>query len=363
MTKAVFETAILASAVSNATRVAPTKGSAYDKTNGIIVEIIPDENLAIIRATDTETFFSEWIHGDLSGEPTIWRLASQVFSGVCASLPSGQGQTVSLEDKDNAVSLSCGRTRSKFQKIDVRTYPTWPTFNPEELTHIKSLGDTLRRVEWAASKNISEVPLNGVHLDGKRVIATNRYRFAVMPLELEWLETPITIPSRVLSSLLQAEAEVAIGTDGASFLMMPDEHAQVRSITYAQQYPPVDKITSITYDANVTFRKQLLVDCITRAQNFANQDRLAILKLYFGKEEIAVMMTNEEVGFLGDVVEVPGYCNHDRVTMFFDPANILDSLNNAPNEEVIIGYNPDKPDRPLHIRSGDYQAWVGPRQG
>jgi len=362
MTKATFETATLASAVSNANKIAPTKGSAFDKSNGIVLEISPDESLAVVRATDTEAFFSEWIDGELEGDPQIWRVASQVFAGVCSSLPAGKGQTVTIEEQGVAIILKCGRTRSKFQKIPAHTYPTWPTFDPETLQHVKSVGDTLNRVGWAASKTPSEVPLNGIHLNGEWAIATNRYRLARMPMEIPWLETPVTIPARTLSSLLMADGETAIGTDGSNFLMMPDDHSQVRSVTYAQEYPPTAKIQDIEYENQITFRKTLLIDCITRAQNFAAQDRLAVLRLYFGREEIAVMMTNEEIGFLGDVVEVPGYANHDRVEIHFDPSNILDALNNAPNEEVTLGYTPEKPTAVLRVCSGEYSAWIAPRK-
>lgn len=363
MTKATFETASLAAAVSNAAKVAPSKGSAFDKSNGIVIEMSPSESMCIIRATDTEIFYSEWIDAEMDGDSTVWRIPAFVFAGVCSSLPIGSGKTVTIEEDGGRINLKCGRTKSRFMLIDAKTYPTWSTFDPDELTHVKALGEKMKRVEWSASKSMTEVPLNGVHLNGEIALCTNRYRLAKIPLVIPELETPVTVPARTLSTLISAEGETAIGMDGNNFLMMPDDHSQIRSITYADQYPNVSRITEMVYDHNVTFRKQDLIACINRATAFAGSDRLAVLRLFFGKEEIAVMMTNEEIGFLGDVVETPGYGVHDRVEVNLDPQNILDALNNAPNEEVSIGYNPEKTTAVLHVNSGEYDAWVAPRQG
>ena len=82
--------------------------------------------------------------------------------------------------------------------------------------------------------------------------------------------------------------------------------------------------------------------------------------LFIGKGEIAVMMSNEEVGLLGDVLETPGFCDHSRIEMKFTPRNIIEAIANCPNQKMDFHYNSVPAKRSMvYIDGGSgYQTWV-----
>lgn len=357
--KAVFETATIADAVKKAARVAPAKGQAFDKAAGILLEIAPD--VSTIKATNLEIFYTEWIDPvEVEGMST-WRLPAQLLASVLGSLPIGSNRTVTFEQNDRVLKLSAGRTRAQFNLIDPEYYPVWLPFDPDDLIVVPDMGGRIAQVSWAASKNPAEAPFCGVHFNGDLAIATDRYRFSVAPLKVA-LERPVTIPGSTLTQVLNNTGEVSIGFDDRQMLVLPDEHTQIRCITYDQSYPKIDRVMKRDHPENVTLKKTELLEIINRALNFTGSDRTPTMRVYIGSEEIAVMMTNTEIGMLGDVVEVPGQATHKRLELKFTPKNLIDALTNAPNEEVTLCYDPEKPGN-FRIDGGSgYEAWIAPRK-
>jgi DNA polymerase III sliding clamp (beta) subunit (PCNA family) len=117
------------------------------------------------------------------------------------------------------------------------------------------------------------------------------------------------------------------------------------------------------YDNEVEVPKTPFLDILNRANQFAGADRAPLLKIIVGREEVAAMMTNQEIGLLGDVIEAPGQAEHPRVTVGFTPRNLIDAVNKAPSSKVKIRYDHTKPARPFLIEDGTgYEVWVVPRK-
>lgn len=367
MTKITFETATFADVIKKAAKVAPTKGNAFDKAAGLVLEIDPG-NSVIVRATDLNIFSMEWVdYVEAEGPAVTWRVPSALFAQVMSSLPIGSGKHVTLEgklDKDRPfLFLSSGRTRAKFNLMSLDHYPPWYPFDPSDLIKAENLGGRIAQVEWAAAKADATPQIQGVHFDGERCIATDRYKLACADLRIPDLAEPVTVPAGILGQILKQTGEVMIGIDENQLLLMPDESTQIRAILYGGEYPKVDRVMRRDQPNVLKVKKAPLLEVMTRASNFAGNDRFPALKLFIGREEIAVMMENSEIGLLGDVCEVPGYAQHDRRQVVFTSRNILDAVSYAPNEEIEIHYDESKMDNIMYVNGGSgFEAWVVPRR-
>jgi hypothetical protein len=57
--KAIFENATIADSIAKASRVAPTKGEAFDKASGILMTLDPEEKTVTLRSTNLMVFYLE----------------------------------------------------------------------------------------------------------------------------------------------------------------------------------------------------------------------------------------------------------------------------------------------------------------
>jgi DNA polymerase III sliding clamp (beta) subunit (PCNA family) len=367
VTKVVFETATLADAIKKADRIAPSKGQAFDKAAGIVLNIDTDTGLVVVRATNLDLYSMEWVDTvSIEGETTMWRVPSALFARVLKDLPIGTGKEVVLEEKTDGrvrmLHLTSGRTRAKFNLMVTDYYPEWEVFDPTGLMEVDDLGGRVAQIEWAASIK-EEPPLAGVHIDGERVIACDRYRLAIAPLPIPDLVEPITVPSGLLSQVLKQTGGASIGVRDGQLLIMPDKTTQIKTVVYGAEYPPVERIMKRDHSHVLKVKKTPLIEIMQRAANFAGNDRFPILRVFFGQEEVAVMMNTQEVGALADVLEVPGYCDHKRFEVKFTPKNLLEALNAVPNDELELFYDTSDSMMIVRIDGGSgYEAWVMPRK-
>lgn len=361
MTKVVFETATFADAIKKADKIAPKKGQAFDKAAGIVIEVDPNgPELVIVRATNLDVYSMEWVNIlEWEGDAKVWRLPA-LFAQVIASLPIGSGKTITLEDDGRQIHMSSGRTKARFYPLDASYFPEWEAFDPDSMFPVTDLGGRMTQVEWAVSK--SEIPITGVYLDGQYAIATDRYRLAAVPLSIPDLETPITIPAGLLGQALKQTGDVQIGVRNGMLQVMPDESTQLKCVIFTEKFPSLSNVMAYEFDTVLKVNKTPLLEIMQRATNFATGDRIPSLKVFIGKEELAVMMNNEEIGLLGDVIDCAGYAQHPRIEVKFTPKNIMDAISQAPNEEIEIHYTLNKAVKLVHIDGGSgYRAWVVPR--
>lgn len=363
MTEVIFETASLADVIGKASRVAPGKvGVAFDKAWGIVLDIYPDEEIkCVVRATNLDVFYTESVTCEhASGPKARWRLPAQFLSNLISKLPIGIGKSVKFTQNKNRVVITCGRMKATLALGDSAEYPHWDSFE-EEMTTVSNLGHTLSLVEWAASAQ-NDPPWCGVHLNGEYAIATDRYKVVRVPCPIE-LKEPITIPAGVLRGVIRAMGDTEVSTDGNMLLLQPDDSTQIRTVIYEADFVNIDPITKIDLPNKIEINKDEALALLERVNQYAGADRMPIIKLFLGKGELAAYMSNDEVGFVGDVLILSGQCPHERFEVKFTPKNIMDALAKCPSQRLTLYYDPSNPMQVVRISDEDaYDAWVKPRK-
>lgn len=371
MTKVVFETAALAEALKKAGRVAPSRGAAYDKASGIVMQVAASlEGRVVIRATDTSVFHVEWVEAqEVEGEDATWRVPSKLLVELVATLPIGSGKTVTLEDvrgeHSHHIVMKSGRTKSKLNMMDPAYYPMWDSFSPDNLGLIKDFGARLSQVEWAAATT-GGAPFAGVIFRGGYLLATDRYRFAVAPMEYpEELEDTI-VPSGMLSSLLLQTGDVYVGRIDNQFAIMPNDFTQIKTVTYEPgEYPNIlPGLQNINFTHHVSFPKADFLALAARANIFAGSDRTPTLAVIVGEGEVAVKMDDSELGMFGDSVPVDNQADHAPLTIHFNPKILTQGLNAAPSAEVTLHYALEGHNKVVKLDGGSgCEYWVSTKKG
>lgn len=376
MTKVTFETAVFAEAVRRAASLAPTKGSAFDKAAGLIIEIIPEDGDAVFRATDEMTFMSRWVKPTkIEGEETAWRLPSATFAGVVEKLRATG--TVTLEQKDRVLILESGRTKAQFSLIDYGSYPKWDVFDEEDLTNVENIGVALRMVMWAAASN-GEGAMEGVHLTGEYAVATNRYRVCRYPLKIEGIpDGGITLSAPSAKSIAETKGDVKFGTNGMQAHFMPDDDTQLKVILYADPFPQPKRVYELEYPNQVTVAPSEFLRLVELTNVISMSDRSTPqLRFWIGKGQIAALANNDEIGMIRDIIDIPGQAQHNRVEIKIGPKDLALALQNGEGQSVTLNYNasisymnlgasdPARIQRVLRFDKGSgYNAWVIPITG
>lgn len=367
MTKLRFEVAALAAAIKKASRIAPTKaGKALDSSAGLVIEISPQYPGQItLKATNLEVFYLEIVPAleVVVEQFTVWRLSSSILASIVNSFPLGSGQTVTLEQKDTQIHFTQGRSRGRLNMMRAEGYPQWDAVPPENLANVEKFGALIAAVEWAAAKR-GEPPYTGVHLNGHAIAATDKYRLAMIPCVVP-LDAPVTIPSGVLGAVIRPEADVKMGMVRNTLLLMPDEATQIRTVIYDVQYPNVNTYATYTPPAMIEVNKDLALSILSQAVIMTQNERdTPTVSIIIGRGEFAAMGADAEMGLLGSSIMLNGtQADHARVTYKFTPQNIIDGINNAPDDKVVIYYNPDDPVKPWKIDGGSGYISIGvPRE-
>lgn len=362
--KVTFENATIADSVAKTARVAPTKGQAFDKASGLIMELDPSNSTVTLKATNLEVFYLEIVDAIEVIEAGTWRLPSGILNMVLSKMPIGSGKTLTMEQVGNEVHLKSGRTTAKFRLNDPTGYPRWEPFDPDKLDVVPDLGARIKQVDWAAEDNF-EAAYAGIHLDGQYAWATDTIRLARVPCEAEPIYKPITIPAGVLNPIISNLRDVAVGLDEGMFILMPDPSTQIRTVLYSREYPTnrIAKAFDRAWPDMFKVKKSAMLEIMDRAAVFVQKERAPQMTIYIGKSELAVQCTDQEVGLLGDVISLDNQAAHRRSTMLFTPKNLQQALDASPSEEVEFWYDKEDGRFPVKIDGGSgYEAIVMPRR-
>lgn len=374
MTKAVFETAGLQDVLKKVKSIAPSRGQAFDKAAGIVIRLDPSmEGFALVEATNLDLYYREWlplIETDATRD-VAWRVAAKI-ADVIATLPIGSGKTVTLDDgvkgDGRTLTVKSGRMKNNWQLLPIEYYPEWETFDPEGLTEVDNFGSRIAMVEWAADSNEAAVPANGVNFDGEFAVATDTYKLARVPLKIDagWVtDRTVTVPCKLLASLVKQTGTVSVGATDTQLLVMPDPSVQIRTTLYGVPYPTaaVKAVTANEYDGYFEAPKTAFLELFQRAMVILGADRFPMIDLFIGKGSVAVYALDEEEGDLGDVLDLPGFAAHDRINYLFTPKWLMEAIDKCPADRVQVHYDTTNHLRIMRISDGgSYNCWVVPRR-
>lgn len=369
--KVIFENAILADAVAKASRIAPTKGPAYDKAGGILFVVNKDQKQVSVRATDLEcTFMQDIPCLEAQGDSVAWRIPSAVLSGITSQLGMGDNNSFTefIDRGDNAIRLVAGKLVVRLQLLDAKEYPDiFEMFPVGDLAPAQQLSQRVEQVSWAVDPK-SNV-LSGVHVDGTKMIGCNQYLIATIPCEVE-LKEPVTVPLTTLTALLKTGSDVRCAASDKRFLISLDGETRATSSLIAGKYPNVSTVMREDFLSTLEIHRQSLVDSLTRLMVLIRQERLPKLTLEVnGTGLIKVLTLDMEVMDLGrmqDSIDVSSEYT-DVFRIFFAPKMVLDAISNARSESIHIDFghaDADKSDM-TSIRVRDtlgYVCYVMPKK-
>lgn len=362
MTKVVFENATIRDSISKAAKIAPTKGSAFDKSAGILITVNPLQNEVIVRSTNTEVFYLEVVDCvSVEGDAVEWLIPSVPLDGITSKLPIASGAQVTFDQEGTQIKITHKRMVARMRLADPTYYPRWDAFDPTDLEPVNDFGARLQQVEWAVAKN-GTPPTTGINLSGSHACATDNFKVAITPCELPAFGEGITIPANTLAPLAKAMGEVRIGRSEQELLVMPDESTQIRATIFAAAYPNVARAFKREETHSVMFKKDQMLEMISQAEAIGNRDRDPLLKLIIGENEFAIMMEDQELGILGNVIDLPGQAQHEYYYIGMNPSNFTAALRSAPNPDVALYYTLNMPKKPLRIDGGSgYEVLLMPR--
>jgi DNA polymerase III sliding clamp (beta) subunit (PCNA family) len=281
---------------------------------------------------------------------------------VIGKLPTIRNKEVEFEQDGSILRMTHGRfTRATFQMVSLDGWSDWMPFSPDDMIQVEGLAGVAAAVQWAASKG-TDIPLPGVHFDGELAMATDRYRFAVMPFPMT-LKEPITVPASVLTTVLKAGDTCLVRADGNHLYLMPDEATQISTAIFGVPYPPIKRVMRREYPHPVTIGKKDILETIDLACTMIQSDRQPALQIILGKEQIAITLANEQTGLLGSVLPTPGQLVIPRRHDFrFKPEYLVGAIEGCPGTEVTLGFDPDNPLAAFYVNGGTIEYWISPQQ-
>lgn len=371
LTSVTFECATISDILKKAARVAPNvKANAHADSPGIFIHILED-NSCVVRSTDLEIFLTQWSgYVEKIGPAVNWHIPVSLAQ-LCSYLPMGSGKMVTFSDeleptsklaKSGKVGLSfkCGRTTGEVPLITNFNYPWWDSFDEANSSVVSSLGVALEQVLWACAKPDSGAhpALGGVMLDGEKLMASNRYHAAQVPLAIPSITDPVTVPGGTLAALIKHSGDVRITQTDMGLGISPDEYSQILIRSFAES--PLAKVKlPRDFETKAVINSEQMTTVMQRMVTAVKgSDQLINVKMYLANEEILMKMTSPNGTTIKDVVDIPGCAIDTGQMLSFNPEWLLLSMGKVPSHTVEMHYDTSKDTKMVYLRSGNYEAWL-----
>lgn len=362
-----IETGAFADAAQKAGRVAPTKGSAYDRAAGLMLEVDSDQidRPVTIRSTDMDNTFLARLGALRVQGSGAWRLPAGVLAGLAGQLPLGAGSTVILSDRGGKINLKSGKTKANLHTMDPSSFPPFAWFDESALVPVQNLAQLLERVSWATDAGDRSDVLSGVHIDGERLVACDRVKMAEVPCKVP-IDHPITVPLSSLVMIMRNTAEVRILAVDQALHLMTDQDTQATSRIFGAPYPDLSPMRK-RVDSNDSFMEvsvEGLLEVLRRQMVLCKGDRYPSIKVTFGDGVVQVAMDVPELGMIEDEIGAVGGALGTHDEMWFTPTVLQSALAVAGAPTVTISYLAGSPLTPVNISDGTgYRCIASTRTG
>ncbi|MBI4065129.1 DNA polymerase III subunit beta [Candidatus Gottesmanbacteria bacterium] len=268
---------------------------------------------------------------------------SRLLIEFISSLPQ---ETVTLEAKEGALSVACGKIHATIPGTLVSEFPTVPSrgkgssFSFDKDSFVLALQGVL----FAAATDESRPLLTGVKIiggkDGMSLTATDGYRLSQKNLRGGAnFSSTVVIPSRALSEvvkLCQEDKEVKElffeeTKEGQLVFSVGDTNLFTRRID--GEYPNTEKIIPKTYTTKITLDKEQFGRAVKSASVFA-RDNANIIRFHIEGNLLTVSANTPSVG--ENTIEVDGKAEGDGGDIAFNSRFLTEFLSNTKGDELVF---------------------------
>lgn len=361
-----IDAATLADAVQKAARIAPTKGDAFDKAAGLLLDVDPVNKKVEIRSTNLSIHYLHSLElvevgGDMN--PVVWRLPSSLIANICTALDLGEGERVTFHDRgDGFVRMVASTTKARFATYDSDAFPHFKR-QVGDFSEAHDFGVRAEQVAWAADPGSPR--LGGVHVTGKRLEATNGYLLAEVPCEVP-VDDAVTVPLTAIASMLSKGSDVRTRVEDRRLMINLDQDAQVQTTVLAEEFPNTDGLKRDNFLGEATVYRDQFVRIIERIFAMSKTERdVSDLKLTFsGSGLLKKLILDIEVPGVGrvqDEVELGGEFS-DEFNCYVQPEYFRQAVESSKQPIVTIAFGPD-PLKPIRCYDDvGYEVWFQPKQ-
>lgn len=366
-TKVTFDNPTLADAVNKASRIAPTKGAAYDKASGIVFVVNTAQQMISVRATNLECSFMQDIPCmSASGDDTSWRIPSAVLGGIVGQLEMGEGKVTEFIDRgDKSIRLKSDKLVVKLALLDASQFPqVFEYFDSDGMTPANALAHRVEQVSW--STDPKSTAMAGVRIDGKRLLGCNQYTIAAVGCEIA-LQNPITVPLSSLAQVLKTGSDVRCRAVDRVLQILLDDNTRATTTLINAPYPPLDKAMRTNFTGVIQVHRQSFVDKLSRMMVLIRQERIPKVHLEINGSTLIKMITFDmEVPDLGRIQDSLDFVSdyEDVHKIAFAPRMLLDGASNAKGDILSISFgHPEKALAAIRLTdTHGYCCYVSPKK-
>lgn len=319
--------------------------------NNLLLET--NKNKIHLSATDLELGIEITITGKTEKEGKFV-LPAKTFSAFLNNLPE---EKISLEKKDNTLSVFGGKYNSVFQGMNPEDFPIIPEIKTEKFIELEKndLEEALEQIIPSISYSSLKPELNGVLLKLEngilKIVGTDSFRLAEKTIFNDKFKTnikedlEIIIPLRSSQELLRIIQE-QIEEDSTKIKINPEinqvqfstENIRLISRLINAEYPKYASIIPKNFEINIIFDKKDLLEAVKVVGLFSGRINDIHFNINPDKKEVVIEAQDISLGKSHATIN-PLEIKGKNLEINFNYRFILDNLNSIREEMVIINLN------------------------
>ena len=332
ITKDVFEEAL-----SQASRFTSTKLSANQAISGCLIKA--EKGIILITTTNLNDFFVQTLTATIKQEGEVV-VDLKKLTEFLHFLPTGE---VQVEQKDQTVLLTQGKTKGTIQTFNLEEFPQPPKTTAKKILISKDNLSNIGKATFAASKDEARPILTGtlVANRGKKTVfvSTDGFRLSFVSID-EVKELPdIIIPAWILEEAVKMAQNKKLTIEKAkeeNLLKFTTETTTLYSRLLDGEFPPFEKVIPENHTTQIVLKKEDLFKGVRLASVFA-RDQADVVILNISKTELYITPKGQKRADSAVFVETEKITG-ENLNIAFNYKYILDFLNNTDSEEVVMEF-------------------------
>lgn len=333
-------------------RAVPSRPSKPVLGNVLVTAHLDEQKVTLVGFDETlgiQTAFPAQV--ELGGSLT---LPAKLLGDIVSRLPNEE-ISLSEDEDDPVVTLSCSAGRYQVRGLSAEDYPSLPEIESAETVKLSadSLIEGLKGALFATSSDETKQVLTGVHLTAAakslEFAATDGHRLAVVQTIDDTGESTaaegmkVTIPGKALRELeriLQAypsSEAIAFRLDQTQVVFDLGQQ-RITTRLLEGQYPNYQQLIPNKFERQLTLDRKQFVSALERIAVMADQ-RNNIVKLSLNSEQqsLALSVEAQEVG--SGLENLPAQVTGENLDIAFNVRYLLEGLKALPSSEIQIQCN------------------------